>query len=209
MIVGELATPSPALPNNAHLPISSATRTWISACSRPVASKVQTAAVGARGLPPRGVRRASRSSAKRTSSSMPTSTASRSTPRLRLSDPWKPVIRTGAPVAGVKTVDLAAGRRGRSTPSGRIYGRSASDDKGPIVAMLAALDALKAAGDPALGQPASSSSKERREQGSPHSDPDPHPLQGPPGSRRLILCDGPVHPTRKMQSTSARAASPA
>ena len=36
----------------------------------------------------------------------------------------------------------------RFEPDWRIYARSASDDKAPIVALLAALDALKAPGSP-------------------------------------------------------------
>jgi acetylornithine deacetylase/succinyl-diaminopimelate desuccinylase-like protein len=44
-------------------------------------------------------------------------------PAWKQDNPWKPVLRDG-----------------------RIYARSASDDKGPIVMMLAAIDALKAAG---------------------------------------------------------------
>jgi acetylornithine deacetylase/succinyl-diaminopimelate desuccinylase-like protein len=59
--------------------------------------------------------------------------------------PWQPVLRD-------KALDAAGNAIAIPTTSGgiqgewRLYGRSASDDKAPIVAMLAALDALKAAG---------------------------------------------------------------
>ena len=60
-------------------------------------------------------------------------------------DPFTPMLRTarldrgGAPVG-----DMASVRA--YDPEWRLYARSASDDKSPIVALCAALDALKAAG---------------------------------------------------------------
>jgi acetylornithine deacetylase/succinyl-diaminopimelate desuccinylase-like protein len=62
-----------------------------------------------------------------------------------VSDPWKPVLRSGPLGPGVRDLD-PAGDHGRLDPEGRIFARSASDDKSPIVAMLWALDALRAAG---------------------------------------------------------------
>jgi acetylornithine deacetylase/succinyl-diaminopimelate desuccinylase-like protein len=59
--------------------------------------------------------------------------------------PFQPVLRTGRVDRG--GTDVAdAGRRKAFEPDGRIYARSSSDDKAPIVAVCAALDALKAAG---------------------------------------------------------------
>jgi acetylornithine deacetylase/succinyl-diaminopimelate desuccinylase-like protein len=60
---------------------------------------------------------------------------------------WAPVLRAGAMEAGAAEVPWDA------VPAAipgeyRLYGRSASDDKGPIVAFLAGLDALRAAGEP-------------------------------------------------------------
>jgi len=53
--------------------------------------------------------------------------------------PWRPVLRDRAgrdvPLPGTGTVD----------PEWRLYGRSSGDDKAPIIAMLAALDAMRAA----------------------------------------------------------------
>src|SRR5262249_22079978 len=62
-------------------------------------------------------------------------------------DAWKPVLRTGPRGPETKDVDLA------TAPSPlpaewRLYGRSTSDDKAPVVAVLTALDALRAAGVP-------------------------------------------------------------
>src|SRR5215217_3626397 len=59
-------------------------------------------------------------------------------------DPWKTVLRTGLFSEGSRDVDLAPVQT--FDPEWRLYARSASDDKGPIVAMLSALDALRAAG---------------------------------------------------------------
>lgn len=65
---------------------------------------------------------------------------------------WKPQLRDGKIEGGaaVRTLEEAA-RAGEGADGWRFYARSASDDKGPIIAMLAALDALKAAGrEPAV-----------------------------------------------------------
>jgi acetylornithine deacetylase/succinyl-diaminopimelate desuccinylase-like protein len=54
--------------------------------------------------------------------------------------PWQPVLRNGTTV-------LALPADGDTVPSdARLYARSASDDKAPIISMLAALDALRAMG---------------------------------------------------------------
>ena len=55
------------------------------------------------------------------------------------------MLRSGPLGEGVKDLDLAA-VSGPLDPEWRIYARSASDDKSPIVALLAALDALRASG---------------------------------------------------------------
>ena len=59
--------------------------------------------------------------------------------------PFKPTLRTAMIEAGGRAIDLP--KTGEKVdPESRLYARSASDDKAPIIAMLAALDALKAAG---------------------------------------------------------------
>lgn len=63
------------------------------------------------------------------------------------SSPWQPVLRTGFPGSAAKQLDLA-GVNGRFDPEARLYARGVSDDKGPIVAVLHAIDALRAAGTP-------------------------------------------------------------
>ena len=57
--------------------------------------------------------------------------------------PWTPVLRDGSLAAGAKVIPMpSAGQR--MNGESRIYARSASDDKGAIIAMLAAIDALRA-----------------------------------------------------------------
>ena len=59
--------------------------------------------------------------------------------------PWQVVLRDGALTRGAREIPFPA-PGGRFDPEWRLYARSASDDKSPIVAMLTALDALKALG---------------------------------------------------------------
>jgi acetylornithine deacetylase/succinyl-diaminopimelate desuccinylase-like protein len=62
-------------------------------------------------------------------------------------DPFRPVLRTGRLDEGGAVIQDPA-RVTKFEPDWRIYARSASDDKSPIVALCAALDALKANGLP-------------------------------------------------------------
>ncbi|HET9533224.1 MAG TPA: M20/M25/M40 family metallo-hydrolase, partial [Blastocatellia bacterium] len=63
------------------------------------------------------------------------------------SDPFKPVLRDKPLEAGGRVIPLPQ-KGGRFDPEWRLYARSASDDKAPIMAILAALDALKASKTP-------------------------------------------------------------
>src|SRR5690606_31769986 len=58
---------------------------------------------------------------------------------------WEPTLRAGRLEDDARVVPWTEARA-PLPDEWRIYGRSASDDKSPIVAYLAALDALKAAG---------------------------------------------------------------
>jgi len=108
------------------------------------------------------------------------------------SEPWTPVMRDarGNDVdwRGAQTID----------PEWRIYARSAGDDKAPIVAMLAALDALRAANrKPSVSLRFVFEGEE--EAGSGHL---AEYLTANPGIARTdawFICDGPVHQSRRMQ----------
>ena len=63
------------------------------------------------------------------------------------SSPWVPVLRSRALQHGGKDIPFPIGTA-RVDPESRIYARSASDDKSPIVAVVTALDALTATGIP-------------------------------------------------------------
>jgi acetylornithine deacetylase/succinyl-diaminopimelate desuccinylase-like protein len=111
-------------------------------------------------------------------------------------DPWKPILRTGIRGPEAREVDLASAPALNGEQ--RLYARSASDDKGPIVAMLAALDALKAAGvRPAVNLKVFLEGEE--EAGSPHLTQILEAHRDALAADAWILADGPVHPSRKMQ----------
>jgi len=60
-------------------------------------------------------------------------------------NPYSPVLRAGRLEEGAKEIQSVRSIT-KFDPNWRLYGRSAADDKAPIVALLAAVDALKAAG---------------------------------------------------------------
>ncbi len=107
------------------------------------------------------------------------------------SPPFEPVLRSAAIDQGGKLI-ADHGRSKRFDPEWRIYARSASDDKAPIMAMMAALDALDAAGiKPRANLKFVFEGEE--EMGSPH-------LREALGAHRELLrgdvwlmCDGPEH----------------
>ncbi|MFY9573975.1 MAG: M20/M25/M40 family metallo-hydrolase, partial [Blastocatellia bacterium] len=83
-------------------------------------------------------------------------------------------------------------------PESRIYARSASDDKAPIIAMLVALDALKAANSrPAANLKFLFDGEE--EAGSPHLGDIVTRNVGLLGADAWLCADGPVHQTRRQQ----------
>ena len=112
-------------------------------------------------------------------------------------DPWKPVLRDKPLEEGGREIAPAAGGQAFD-PEWRIYARSASDDKAPIVALLAALDALRDAAIP-LSVNVKFFLEGEEEAGSPHLE---RILQANAGRLQgdlWLLFDGPVHQTRRMQ----------
>ncbi|MGH7483193.1 MAG: hypothetical protein ACRELV_13655 [Longimicrobiales bacterium] len=60
--------------------------------------------------------------------------------------PFEPILRAGKLADSARIIPLAGAVSYRD--EWRLYGRSATDDKAPIVALLTAIDALRAAGAP-------------------------------------------------------------
>ena len=114
------------------------------------------------------------------------------------SDPWTPVLRSGRLEDGAPVVPLASLPEGPDGDEWRLYARGSSDDKGTIIAFLAALDRLKADGIP-LSVNVKMLFEGEEEAGSPHLE---SVLRAHPDLFRadgLLLCDGPVHQTRRPQ----------
>lgn len=105
--------------------------------------------------------------------------------------PWQPVFRSAALEAGGTIIPMP--KRGEVlNPEWRLYARSASDDKAGVMAILTAVDALKA-----MGQTPTSNLKfffeGEEEAGSPHL-PDILRLNSDLlQSDAWLICDGPVH----------------
>jgi acetylornithine deacetylase/succinyl-diaminopimelate desuccinylase-like protein len=114
------------------------------------------------------------------------------------SPPWTPVMRTAPLEEGGREVPLDGLRAGETGPEWRLYARSAGDDKAPVIAALAAIDALEA-----NGVPRSVNLKffleGEEEQGSPHLGKVLARNAELLKSDGWLLCDGPVHQTRRMQ----------
>jgi acetylornithine deacetylase/succinyl-diaminopimelate desuccinylase-like protein len=111
--------------------------------------------------------------------------------------PWTPVLRAGRLEDGAAVVELADARSPLD-PGWRLYARSASDDKAPIVGVLAALDALDAAKIP-LSVNLKLFLEGEEEAGSPHLERTLADHKGLLGGDVWLLCDGPVHQSGRMQ----------
>lgn len=62
--------------------------------------------------------------------------------------PWKPVLKERQADGGWKEIALDQLYGAQPNPEWRVFGRSSSDDKAPIIMLMAALDALKQQGLP-------------------------------------------------------------
>ncbi|HKW64306.1 MAG TPA: M20/M25/M40 family metallo-hydrolase [Candidatus Acidoferrum sp.] len=109
--------------------------------------------------------------------------------------PFEPVLRSAAIEAGGKRIPFpanGAATRGAYNDDWRIYARSASDDKSPIVALLAALDALQAKKIP-LAVNLKVILEGEEEAGSPNLQKTLELHKNLLGADLLITDDGPVH----------------
>ncbi|HUE43451.1 MAG TPA: M20/M25/M40 family metallo-hydrolase [Candidatus Sulfotelmatobacter sp.] len=114
--------------------------------------------------------------------------------------PFEPVLRNNSIEAGGKRIPFpnpdasdAAGAAAYQD-DWRVYARSASDDKSPIVAILAAIDALRAQKIP-LGVNVKMIFEGEEEAGSTNLERTMQAHKNLLGADLLITCDGPVHPS--------------
>src|SRR6266849_3140011 len=106
--------------------------------------------------------------------------------------PFEPALRSDAIEAGGKRIALPDKHPGAYNDNWRIYARSASDDKSPIVALLAAIDALRAARIP-LGVNLKVIFEGEEEAGSINLRRTLELHKNLLGGDLLITADGPVH----------------
>lgn len=113
------------------------------------------------------------------------------------SEPWKPVIRTGALERGASIIPIPA-EGTKIDPEYRVYARSASDDKAGVIAFLAAIDALKASSlTPTVNIKLVFDGEE--EAGSPHLGDIIRANSDLLKADAWIVCDGPVHQSGRKQ----------
>lgn len=106
------------------------------------------------------------------------------------SDPWQPVLRSTSLEAGGEAVAFEA----PYDPDWRLFARSTADDKAPVIAMLAALDALEANGlQPAVNLKLFFEGEE--EAGSPHLSDILQTHKDRLDADLWVFCDGPQHQT--------------
>lgn len=109
-------------------------------------------------------------------------------------EPWKPVFRNAPLDRDGKIMPLPS--NGGIDPEWRLYARSASDDKAPVIAIAAALDALKAARIP-IQSNIKFVFEGEEEAGSPHF---PQVIERNRDLLRAdvwLICDGPVDQSRR------------
>ena len=111
--------------------------------------------------------------------------------------PWEPTLRDGPLERGGRVVPFPT-TNGTTGPEWRLYARSAGDDKAPILAMLVALDALRASGTaPSVNLKFYFDGEE--EAGDAHARAMLERHASLLGSDGWVFADGPVHQSRRPQ----------
>ncbi len=110
--------------------------------------------------------------------------------------PFTPILRDGRMEDGGKQIPNGLTTLSTFAPEMRIYGRSASDDKSPFVALCAALDAMKAHGiSPTSNVKVILDGEE--EAGSPSLVPAIAKYRDRLAADVMYILDGPVHPSER------------
>ncbi len=117
-------------------------------------------------------------------------------PKEWATPPWQPVLRDRPLSQDGRVIPLP--ESGRIDPEWRIYARSASDDKAPLIAIAAALDALQAARIPPRANVKFVFEGEE-EAGSPHLADILRKYKDLLAADVWLICDGPVHQSRRQQ----------
>lgn len=110
--------------------------------------------------------------------------------------PWTPVLRTAAIENGGRIMEQWPTAGSRVDPNWRVYARSASDDKAPIVAFMAVLDAWRDAGVP-LRNRIKMIFEGDEEAGSPHLAEVARNNRELFAADLVIMADGPIHPSNR------------
>ena len=116
-------------------------------------------------------------------------------PREWSSPPFEPTLRDGPVESGGRIIALAAAGS-LFNPEARLYARSAADDKAPIVAILAAVDALRAAGL-TMRSNIKFAFEGEEEAGSTNLEKILAANKDLFSGDVWLMCDGPVHQTRR------------
>ncbi len=112
-------------------------------------------------------------------------------------DPFRPTLRDAPLEADGKTIPLPPPAK-PFDPEWRLYARSTGDDKAPIIALMAALDALRAARIPLRNNLMFFFDGEE-EAGSPHLEEILRRNRELLRADTWLFCDGPVHQNRSQQ----------
>jgi len=112
-------------------------------------------------------------------------------------DPFNPTLRSAAIEAGGKDIPLPT-KGEKFDPEWRLYARSTGDDKAPILAICAALDALQA-GKLAINANIKFFFEGEEEAGSPHLEKIVEKYGELLKADAWLICDGPVDQTRQQQ----------
>ena len=112
-------------------------------------------------------------------------------------DPFKPILRSASLEAGGKDLPLPSNEQ-KFDPEWRLYARATGDDKAPIIALCAALDALRTSRI-ALTSNIKFFFEGEEEAGSPHLEKIIEKYKDLVRSDVWLICDGPVSQNRQQQ----------